>query len=219
MWTTILKLIPISHVVWTGSNSLWWLRYIRKTKKPSHLSPFQTHSRVSKTLLSTSVSHVFCLIDELNNRVATTNQQTNKPMCECINDWNKDFMLTGRHVSSDKLCSSWTHTLTPSPSPSHTHPLFKSQRSCLRALYLLSRMALLIDEIPTQLQGHNIASPSLLVEKLASSFFPCFFPEGWYMTVLENASNTPTDWDSPHFKGPSPHKEVSSYRGSCSCLN
>lgn len=100
------------------------------------------------------------------------------------------FTQIARHVSSDKLCSSWTYTIA------RALTLFNSQRSCLRALYLLSRMALLIDEVPIQLQGHNIAAPSWLGEKLASFFRPFFspplYPEGWYMTALENTSHQHT---------------------------
>lgn len=135
--------------------------------------------------------------DDLTNQVSTTKWNKNNvlillPRLKYINDDKQAFIQTGYYVSSDKLCSSWTH----SKSCTHTHPLFKSQRSCLRALYLLSRMALLIDEIPTQLQGHNIAFLSWLGEKLASFFFPCFFSpldhEGWYMTALENTSHQHT---------------------------
>lgn len=135
--------------------------------------------------------------DDLTNQVSTTKWNKNTvwillPRLKYINDYKLAFIQTGHYVSSDKLWSSWTH----SKSCTHTHPLFKSQRSCLRALYLLSRMALLIDEIPIQLQGHNIAFLSWLGEKLASFFFPCFFPplyhEGWYMTALENTSHQHT---------------------------
>lgn len=75
--------------------------------------------------------------------------------------WEKGSLSGQRHLLYFSLS---THTQRELPKQTHTHifphPLFKSQRSCLCTLYLLSRVALLIDEIPTQLQGHNIASPS-----------------------------------------------------------
>lgn len=115
-------------------------------------------------------------------------------------------MTTTKIASRQDIMSHLTSSALVEHTHSHTHPLFKSQRSCPRALYLLSRMALLIDEIPTQLQGHNIGSPSWLGEKLAPFYFPCFFFSRRVIYDSTGECISPTHWNGPHLKGPSPHK-------------